>query len=307
MPASAVGVRGEGEEGNGAGESGHRSRTSGAPGAPCIITVAITGSLPRKSHNPAVPITVPEQLDSTEAAFEAGATVVHVHVRNDDGTPSSDPDRFARFLEGIRARCPGIIVQFSTGGRSGEGAERGGMLHLGPDMASLTPGSCNFPTMVYANPPSLIRDLAEGMRRHGVKPEIEVFDLSMLTSATAMVNEGLLSAPLHVQFVLGVQGALPAERRILGLLAGELEFRMPAATWAAAGIGRHQAEVNRWTLELGGHCRTGLEDNVRLDRATLAPSNAALVMRVVELCAEFERPVATPREARAMLGLGALP
>jgi 3-keto-5-aminohexanoate cleavage enzyme len=298
VPGPAFGDIGEGE-----GEAGAGFRPSRTPGAPCIITVAITGSLPRKSHNPAVPITVAEQLDSTEAAFEAGATVVHVHVRRDDGTPTSDPERFARFLEGVRARCPGIIVQFSTGGRSGEGVERGGMLHLAPDMASLTPGSCNFPGMVYANPPALIHNLAEGMRRYGVKPELEVFDLSMLTTAIAMAREGVLSPPLHLQFVLGVKGALPAERRILEILVGELGTRMPDATWSAAGIGRHQVEVNRWTLELGGHARTGLEDNVRLDRATLAPSNAALVAQVAELCTAFERPVATPREARATLGL----
>ena len=126
---------------------------------PCIITVAITGSVPQKSDNPAVPITINEQIESTHAAFEAGATIAHLHVRKDDGAPSSDPDRFAALQEGLRRHCPGIIVQFSTGGRSGKGSERGGMLVHRPDMASLSTGSCNFPSIIYENHPDLIREL----------------------------------------------------------------------------------------------------------------------------------------------------
>src|SRR6476660_8851153 len=128
---------------------------------PCIITVAITGSVPQKSDNPAVPITINEQIESTHAAFEAGATIAHLHVRKDDGTPSSDPDRFAALQDGLRQHCPGMIVQFSTGGRSGKGSERGGMLVHRPDMASLSTGSCNFPSIVYENHPDLIRELAQ--------------------------------------------------------------------------------------------------------------------------------------------------
>src|SRR5688572_5342096 len=176
---------------------------------PCIITVAITGSLPRKENNPAVPITVNEQIESTHAAFEAGASLVHVHVRNDDQSPTSNPDKFAEFQERIRKCCPGVIVQFSTGGRSGVGSERGGMLHHRPDMASLSTGSCNFPTRVYENPPELIQELAEKMTRYGIKPEIEVFDLAMLYNAVSYAGAGMLSAPLHVQFVLGVKHAQP--------------------------------------------------------------------------------------------------
>jgi 3-keto-5-aminohexanoate cleavage enzyme len=270
---------------------------------PCIITVAITGSVPRKENNPAVPITVAEQIESTQAAYEAGAAIVHVHVRNDDQSPTSNPDKFAAFLDGIRKRCPEIIVQFSTGGRSGTGSERGSMLHHRPDMASLSTGSCNFPTRVYENSPDLIRELAEKMNAFGIKPEIEVFDLAMLYNALDYAAEGLLRAPLHVQFVLGVKNALPAERDILEFEVGKLRDLMPAATWVAAGIGRHQLTVNRWCLELGGHCRTGLEDNVRWDKSRLAASNAELVGRVANLCAEYGRSVATPAQARALLGL----
>jgi len=274
---------------------------------PCVITVAITGSLPRKENNPAVPITVSEQVESTHAAFEAGATVVHLHVRNDDQTTTSAPEKFAEFQERIRKLCPGIIVQFSTGGRSGVGSERGGMLHHRPDMASLSTGSCNFPTRVYENPPALIQELAEKMNSYDVKPEIEVFDLAMLYKAENKlhVTDGLLKAPLHVQFVLGVKNALPAKRDLLEFQVSKLENLMPKATWVAAGIGRHQLEVNRWCLEMGGHCRTGLEDNIRWDKNRLAESNAELVKRVADLCVEYGRVVATPEIAREILGLKA--
>lgn len=270
---------------------------------PCIISVAITGSVPRKKDNPALPVTVSEQVESTHASYEAGAALVHVHVRNDDETSSSDPEKFARLQEGIRAHCPEIIIQFSTGGRGRAMEARGAMLHLKPDMASLATGSVNFPTIVYENPPDFVRGLALTMRDHGIKPEIEVFDLAMLYNTVDLVAEGLILPPPHVQFVFGVKHALPARRDILEFEVARLREMLPGATWTAAGIGRHQLEVNRWALEMGGHCRTGLEDNVRWDRATLAPDNAALVKRVAGLCAEYGRPVATAAEARALLGL----
>ena len=270
---------------------------------PCIITVAITGSVARKSHNPAVPESVTEQIESTHEAFEAGAALVHVHSRNDDGSPGTDPDKFAAFQDGIRKHCPGIIVQFSTGARSGVGAERGSMLHHRPDMASLSTGSCNFPKSIYENSNELIEELATKMLEYDIKPEIEVFDLAMLYKAADLVAQGLLKSPLHVQFVLGVKNALPAHRDILEFELEKLGELLPDATWVAAGIGKSQLEVNRWCLELGGHMRTGLEDNTRLDGKTLAPSNAALVARAVDLCAEYDRHPASASEARDILGL----
>jgi len=272
---------------------------------PCIITVAITGSVPTKKDSPAVPITVPEQVESTHAAYEAGASLVHVHVRNDDGTTTSDPEKFGRFLAGVRKHCPDMIVQFSTGGRSGLGKERGGMLHLKPEMASLTTGSVNFAKIIYENHPTLINELAASMLTHDIKPEVEIFDLAMLYNAAKLVADGLLKAPVHVQFVLGIPGALPADREVLEFELGQLERMLPGATWTAAGIGRHQLAVNEWALELGGHCRTGLEDNVRFDKERLATSNAELVQRVAALVGRFGRSVATPAEARQILGLRA--
>jgi 3-keto-5-aminohexanoate cleavage enzyme len=272
---------------------------------PCIISVAITGSLPKKKDNPAVPITVAEQVESTQAAYEAGATLVHLHVRNDDETPTSSADRFALVLDGIRRHCPGMITQVSTGGRSGAGRERGGMLHLRPDMASLASGSVNFPTRVYDNAPDLVDWLAAEMKTYGIKPEIEAFDLSMIFQAVALQNAGKIEGPLHIQFVMGIKNAMPVDREVFEFYVRTLARLAPDATWTGAGIGKEQLTLAKWSLELGGHCRTGLEDNVRLDRDTLAPSNAALVKQVVDLCDAYGRKPATVDEARRMLRLPA--
>ena len=274
-------------------------------GNPCIITVAITGSVPRKADNPAVPVTVQEQIESTHAAFEAGATIVHVHVREEDESPSSDPEKFGAFQDGVRKHCPGMIVQFSTGGRGRAAELRGGMLYLKPDMASLATGSVNFPNMVYENPPDLVAGLADSMLKNGIKPEVEIFDLAMLYAAADMAKAGQLKSPVHVQFVFGLKNALPAKREILEFEIAQLREVLPDATWTAAAIGRSQLEMNHWALELGGHCRTGLEDNIRFDKTRLAHSNAELVARVAELCGTYGRRPATVAEARAILGLPA--
>jgi uncharacterized protein (DUF849 family) len=259
--------------------------------------------LPRKKDNPAVPISVAEQVESTHASFEAGATLVHLHVRNDDESPTSSPDRFKEVLDAIRRHCPGMITQVSTGGRSGAGRERGGMLQLRPDMASLATGSVNFPNRVYDNPPDLVEWLATEMKGYAIKPEIEAFDLSMLFQAVALRERGLIDGPLHVQFVMGIKNAMPADRQVLEFYVQTLERLAPGSTWTGAGIGRHQLDMARWSLELGGHCRTGLEDNVRLTRDVLAPSNASLVAQIVSLCGDFGRPVANVGQARGLLGL----
>lgn len=271
---------------------------------PCILCVAITGSLPTKANNPAVPITIAEQVESTHEAFEAGATIAHCHVRDDQGRPTSDPERFARLKEGIERHCPGMIVQLSTGGRSGAGKERGGMLPLRPDMASLSVGSNNFPTRVYENPPDLVDWLAEEMARHDVTPEIEAFDLSHILKAHQMWQAGQLRARPYVQFVMGVKNAMPADREVFDYYIRTVHRLFgPDAPWCAAGIGPSQIVLNDWAIGAGGHARTGLEDNVRLDRERLAPSNAALVRRAAELCEKHGRPVATWQQARAILGL----
>ncbi len=268
---------------------------------PCIICVAITGSVPRKENNPAVPISISEQVESTQEAFEAGASIAHCHVRNEDETPSSDPEKFARLQEEIRKHCPGMIMQMSTGGRSGAGAERGGMLPLRPDMASLSVGSNNFPTRVYENPPDLVEWLASEMIKYDVKPEIEAFDLSHIFQAAAMARDGRINGPLYVQFVMGVKNAMPVDKQVFDFYIETLNRLVPDAQWCAAGVGAGQVIVNEWCIAAGGHTRTGLEDNMRLDRTTLAPSNAALVRRAADICEQYERPVATWQQARDIL------
>jgi len=271
---------------------------------PVTIAVAITGSVPRKADNPAVPVTPSEQVESTHEAYEAGAALVHIHVRNPDETPSSDPALFALVQEGIRRHCPGMIVQFSTGGRGRDQAARGNSLPHRPDMASLSTGSVNFPTIVYENSPALVVDLATRMKEHGVLPEIEVFDLSHIYGARRLVDAGLMRDAPHVQFVMGVKNAMPAEERLLDILLAESRRLLPRATWTAAGIGVNQARVMEWALARGADAvRTGLEDNIRASKDRLASGNAELVRMAAEAVLRHGRTVATPAEARAALGL----
>lgn len=272
--------------------------------APVIIAVAITGSVPRKSDNPAVPISEGEQIASTREAFEAGATLVHIHVRNDDETSSSDPDRFAAVQDGVRKACPGMIVQFSTGGRRRDPSQRGSALVHAPDMASLSTGSVDFPTIVYENHTTLVSDLATKMQAHAIRPEIEIFDLSHLHGARCLVEMGLMDERPHVQFVMGVNNAMPADEHVLDILRAELARLLPKATWTAAGIGRKQASVMDWALARGADAlRTGLEDNIRITRDRLAASNAELVVLAADAIVRHGRRVTSPAEARQILGL----
>jgi 3-oxoadipate:acetyl-CoA acetyltransferase len=272
---------------------------------PVIITVAITGAVPKKKDNPAVPVTPPQQIESTHEAFEAGAALVHIHVRNADESPGSDPDLYGKVQEGVRKHCPGMIIQFSTGGRGRDMSQRGAMLHLKPDMASLATGSVNFPDRIYENPPDFVENLAKVMLDNDIKPEVEVFDLAMLYNAANLVKKGLLKDKPHVQFVMGIPNAMPARRTVFDFLRSELAAVLPGATWVAAGVARHQWEVNQWCLEAGGHCRTGLEDNLKIDPNRLAASNAELVKKIADNCGRFGRRPATPAEARTILGLRA--
>jgi 3-keto-5-aminohexanoate cleavage enzyme len=273
---------------------------------PVVIAVAITGSVPRKKDNPALPVTPSEQIESTHEAFEAGASLVHIHVRNPDESSSSDPNLFAQVQEGINKHCPGMIVQFSTGGRGRDQAARGSALYLKPEMASLSTGSVNFPTIVYENSPALVWDLAGKMKENDIRPEIEIFDLSHIHAAKRLIDEGLMNSRPHVQFVMGVKNAMPADEHLLDILLAELKRVIPGATWTAAGIGRYQNEVMRWVLERGADgVRTGLEDNIRVTKERLAASNAELVKIAADLCAKYDARPATVAEARQLLGIRA--
>jgi uncharacterized protein (DUF849 family) len=271
---------------------------------PVVIAVAITGSVPRKKDNPAVPILPPEQVESTREAYEAGATLVHIHVRNDNETSSSDPERFRQVQEGIRNLCPGMIIQFSTGGRGRDPSQRSSALYLRPDMASLSTGSVNFPTIVYENHTSLVEDMAGKMKQFGVRPEIEIFDLSHLHGARRLADKELIGERPHIQFVMGVQNAMPAQEHLLDVMLSEAKRLFPACTWTAAGIGRHQQQVTEWALTRGADAvRTGLEDNVRVTKDRLAASNAELVSLAADAVCRHGRPVATVDEARTILGI----
>jgi len=271
---------------------------------PVVVAIAITGSVPRKADNPAVPITPAEQVESSHQAYEAGATLAHIHVRNPDESASSDPALFAQVMEGLRKHCPGMIVQFSTGGRGRDQAARGSSLHLKPDMASLSTGSVNFPTIVYENAPALVTDLATKMQDFGVRPEIEIFDLSHIHGARRLIDAGLMSESPHLQFVMGVKNAMPADEHLLDILLGETRRILPKATWTAVGIGANQSCVMLWALERGAEAvRTGLEDNIRIRKERLAASNAELVQVAVNLMTEHGARAATTFEARSILGL----
>jgi 3-keto-5-aminohexanoate cleavage enzyme len=273
---------------------------------PVVVTVAITGSVPRKKDNPALPTTPAEQIESTHQAFEAGASLTHIHVRNPDESSSSDPALFAEVMRGVRKHCPGMIVQFSTGGRGRDQAARGSALPLRPDMASLSTGSVNFPTIVYENSAALVEDLATKMRDNGVKPEIEIFDLSHIHGARRLIDAGLMGEAPHVQFVMGVKNAMPAQEHLLDILLAETRRVLPKATWTAAGIGANQTPVMTWALARGADAvRTGLEDNIRLTKDRLARNNAELVEAAVALMAQHGARPATCPEARAALGLTA--
>lgn len=265
-----------------------------------IITVAPTGSLPRKRHNPHVPITPREIVDTAVRCEAAGAAIIHVHIRNpQDESPSTDFSLFEEVVAGLRAETS-LIVQISTGGRAGMGyEERCERLRLAPEMASLTTGSVNFPTSVYANSPELIEKLAADMQRYGIKPEMEIFDLSMIQNALDLVKKNLVKPPLHFDFVMGLKGAVPASTENLVHLKNTIP---PDSTWSAAGIGPAQLPINALAILLGGHSRVGLEDNIYYRKGELA-TNEQLVERMVRLAREFGRETAGPGEARRILSL----
>jgi len=270
---------------------------------PAIVTVAITGNVTTKAENPAVPITIEEQVESTQAAFEAGATVAHVHVRNDEGKPCSDPDRFGQLQEGLLKYCPGMIVQFSTGARGGKGNERSASMVHRPEMASLSTGSVNLGKVIYDNEAGLVDIISNDLLKYNVKPEIEVFDMSHLYNAAELIKRGLVKEPTQVQFVMGIPGAMPAKESVLDFMLSELKEVIPNSTWTAAGIGRYSFVCNKWSLARGGHVRTGLEDNVMVEKGVLAKSNAELVEKTISFMPEFNRHAASVAEAREILGL----
>jgi len=265
-----------------------------------IITVAPTGSLPKRKNTPHVPITPAEIVETAVRCESAGASILHVHVRNPaDESPSPNYELFEEVFTGLKAKT-NLVIQISTGGRAGMAYEqRAERLKLQPEMASLTTGSVNFPNSVYENSPSLIEGLAKDMLQYGIKPEMEIFDTSMINNALELEKKGLAIKPLHFNFVMGLKGAIPASVENLV----HLRSLIPAeSTWNVSGIGPAQLVMNIHGLLMGGHVRVGLEDNIYYRRGELA-SNERLVERIVRLAEEFGRGIATPDEARNILNL----
>ncbi|NMA86807.1 MAG: 3-keto-5-aminohexanoate cleavage protein [Tissierellia bacterium] len=265
-----------------------------------IITAAICGAEVTKEHNPAVPYTVEEIGREAEAAYKAGASIIHLHVREDDGTPTQDKERFRLCIEEIKKRCPDVIIQPSTGGAVGmSDEERLQPVELLPEMATLDCGTLNFGgDEIFVNTENTIKNFGKIMIEKGVKPEVEVFDKGMVDYAIKYAKEGYILEPMHFDFVLGVQMAATARD-----LAYMVDSIPAGSTWTVAGVGRHEMPMAVMGIAMGGHVRVGFEDNVYLSRGVLAKSNGELVEKVVRIAKELGREIATPDEAREILGL----
>ncbi|MBI3544777.1 MAG: 3-keto-5-aminohexanoate cleavage protein [Deltaproteobacteria bacterium] len=265
-----------------------------------IIACAITGAETTKEQNPALPTTPDEQAQAAYDCWKAGASLIHLHVRDDGGKPSQSVDRFRDAIEKIRKKCP-VIVQISTGGAVGEKIEnRAAPLSLKPEMASLNTGSINFGDEVFLNLPKDVEFLARRMKELAIRPEIEVYDYGMLEYSLKIMGKGIIPNPSHFQFVLGTGHGISGEARNLCRMADALP---EGCTWTAAGIGRYQLPVAAQSIVMGGHVRVGLEDNVYWSKGVLAKSNAQLVERVAQLAQTLQRPVANVDEAKKILCL----
>ena len=279
---------------------------------PCIITAAIVGAETTRAQNPHLPITAEEIGQEAARCAQAGASVIHLHVRDDAGNPSQDRERFRAAIAAIRARAD-VVIQCSTGGAVGMSIEeRCGALQLtgphAPDMATLNVGTINFGDDIFVNKRADTMDVARRIAAARLQPEVEIYDLGHLDITAELIEKGLLRPPLHVQFVLGVRGALSASRQNLELLVNRLADLDRAhnrggtpSSWGVAGVGRHEFPMAEAAAELGGNLRVGLEDNIFLEKGVLAAGSAPLVEKAAKLCQAAGRTIATPAEARAVL------
>lgn len=267
-----------------------------------IITAAICGAEVTKEHNPSVPYTVEEIAREAEASYKAGASIIHLHVREDDGTPTQSKERFRACIEAIKEKCPDVIIQPSTGGAVGmTNAERLQPVELLPEMATLDCGTCNFGgDDIFVNTENTIREFGKRMIELGIKPEVEVFDKGMIDMAIRLAGKGFIASPMHFNFVMGVNGGISATPRDLVFMAGSIP---QGSTFTVSGIGRNQFPMAATSIIMGGHVRVGFEDNVYLSKGVLAKSNGELVEKAVRLARELGREIATPAEARRILGL----
>lgn len=265
-----------------------------------IITACLTGAEVTRETQPALPITPDEIADAAYEAWKAGASIAHVHARKADGTPTQDIEMYRQIKTKIAQKCD-IIFQPSTGGAVWHSKEeRIQPVYIKPEMASLSTGTCNFGSDVFMNSEEYMESFVEIMNENGVKPEVEIFEKGMINNAMKMVKKGLLKMPLHFDFVMGVPGAVPGDPRDLMYLANSIPSD---CTWTVAGIGRAELTLGVMAIVMGGHVRVGFEDNVYYSKGVLAESNAQLVARIARISKECGREVATPNEARSILGL----
>jgi 3-keto-5-aminohexanoate cleavage enzyme len=267
---------------------------------PVMITAAIVGAELTRDQQPNLPISPQEIISAAVECYEAGASIIHIHVRDAEGNSAQDAAIFREVVEGIRARCD-VITQVSTGGAVWMSAdERLQSIECRPDMATLTTGTVNFGDSVFVNNRGLVETFARRLRDYGIVPEIEIFDAGMLDEAMRLLNMGLITEPLQFDFVMGVPGGIGAEPAHLVHLVRSLP---PGSTWSVAGIGRHQLTIGTIALAMGGNVRVGFEDNIYYRKGQLAKTNAELVARIVRIAQELDRPIATPSQAREMLHL----
>ncbi len=268
-----------------------------------IITAALTGAEVTREQQPALPITPDEIAQAAEDCAKAGASIVHLHARNADGSSTQDKETYRRIIAAVRERCD-VIIQVSTGGAVGmTSSERLAPVTLAPEMATLSMGSVNFGADVFMNHPADMEVFAQAMQDYGVKPELEIFDTGMITTVSRWLKKGLLNGPLHVDFVLGIPGGMAGTPEALMYMKSQLPV---GSTWSVAGIGAAELPLATLAILLGGHVRVGFEDNVYYRKGELASSNAQLVERIARISRELDRPLATPDEARAILGISRL-
>lgn len=267
-----------------------------------IITAAICGAEVTKSQNPNVPYTVEEITREAESAYKAGASIIHLHVREDDGIPTQSKERFKECIEAIRNQCPDVIIQPSTGGAVGmSNKERLQPIELNPEMATLDCGTCNFGgDEVFVNTENTIIKFARKMKKRGIKPECEVFDKGMIDTAIRQNKKGNILSPMHFNIVMGVNGGINASPRDLTFMVDSLP---QGSTFTVSGMGRHQMSMAAVSIIMGGHVRVGFEDNLYIEKGVLAKSNGELVLKAVRIAKELGRPIATPNEAREILNL----
>ena len=267
-----------------------------------IITAAISGAEVTKAHNPAVPYSVSEIAKEAFAAYTAGASIIHLHARNDDGTPTQCKIRYAECIKAIKQLCPDVIIQVSTGGAVGMSSkERMQPLELNPEMATLDCGTVNFGgDEIFINTETMIKQFGSEMLSRSIKPEVEVFDKGMIDTAIQLNKKGYIASPMHFNFVVGVNGGIAATPRDVMFMKDSLPS---GSTFTVAGIGRAAFPMVALAIISGGHVRVGFEDNVYLEKGVLAKSNGCLAEKVGRLARELGREIATPQEARSILNL----